>query len=991
MKKSTFIKSATFIVTLISFLMPAKAQTILNPTNDTYIQGGDNSTTNFGSSEEIRIKGSETETYCRKGLLQFDLSSIISVNNATLRLYANSANSYDITAYETTDDWDESTVTWDSAPAIGDAIVSTAISDEGIYYEWDITTFVQNQFSGDSTVSIYLADSTLAKKNVDFNSNEAGVYMPELVITEKETNYTSLTATADAYIYYWGTKKHVANYGTETSLAVKYNNSCEKCIDSYIQFDISSFSDPLEDVYLKLYADSLERSTRISIYALEENETWTETEISGYNKPRAGKRIGIYSISSPGENTFDISEYFNEAITSGLDTMTLVIKEYEGAYVSFKSTETDDNVPEIIYGDEITTYTATTSLSGTFYIDSENGDDSNDGTSEETPWQNISKLSELTFDAGTTILLKRGSVWSKQTLSFNGSGTADKPISITAYGSGDKPSLQGDGAVYEVIQLFNQEYIEISYLDIQNEGASMDNLRRGIYALADNYGALNHLEFTNIDFTNINGSDGTGSSVYGNSDDEKRSGGILMEVRGDDVQTYFDDVLIDQCYFYNVSNTGISNSSHWTTLTYDSDWDDNIVPGTSNSDYVHNFVPSKNILIKRNRFEQIMSQGLIIRTAEDPVMEYNLFYYCSVGDGSDNACFNSKTTGAIWRYNESCYTQWNDDQSDGAGIDSDLRTKNTLIEYNYCHHNEYGGIITTGGSTSSSYNDSTIIRYNILANNGNNGIRICNQNSNALIFNNLIYYDDADTNKLIFQHVSDSTPSGPLNTNVSNNIFYTTNSNGIFSSDVDWDDTRVERCNYSNNLYYGIADDDYPDDANIVTADPTFIDGTVPSDDIGGYLLLGDDGIPTGEVDPGYLSGFELNLASPAIDAGIDDEAYNLIPSVDFKNEAIPMGTSIDIGPFEFNPDTTTSLSDYYIKDKTLKIYPNPAYNNLYINLNEATESDAQYQIINGNGKICCSGILNNRSINVSMLSSGIYTIKIATDNASYESIFIKM
>jgi hypothetical protein len=988
MKKSTLIKGVLLIVCLVCYAFNINAQTTLNPIHDTYIRGGDNSSTNYGTDEEIVIKGNSTESYCRIGLLQFDVSSVSTVYSATLRLYVNSANSVDITAYETTDDWDEGTVTWDSAPTIGDAIVSTTIADEGVYYEWDVTTFVYEQISTDDTVSFYLKDATFAKKTIDFNSSEAGTFIPELVIVEEETTYTSLAAEADAYVYYWGSSKYVANYGTETSLAIKYDNLSKKCIDSYIQFDVSSFSESLEEVLLNLYVDSLERSTRISIYALDDEETWTESEITGNNNPDCGERIGIYSISSTGENTFDISDYFNEAITNSPETITLVIKENEGAYVSFNSLEADDNTPEILYDSETTTYTSSTSLSGTYYIDSESGDDSNDGTSEDTPWQSISKLNDLTFEAGSSILLKRGSVWNEQTLSFDGSGTEDSPIVISAYGTGDKPSLQGDGAVYELIRIFNQEYIEVSYLDIQNEGSSMGYLRRGIYVLADNYGALNHLEFTNIDFSNINGSDGTVDGVYGNSDDEKRSGGILMEVRGDDVQTYFDDVLIDQCYFYNISNTGIANSSHWTTLDYDSDWDDNVDAGTSNDDYVHNFVPSKNILIKRNRFEQIYSQGLIIRTAEDPVMEYNLFYYCSYGDGSDNACFNSKTTGAIWRYNESCYTQWIDDQHDGAGIDADLRTKNTLIEYNYCHHNQYGGIITTGGSTDSSFNDSTIIRYNILANNDDNSIRICNQNTNAFIYNNLIYHDDSDTNKLVFQHLSDSTLLGPTDTYVSNNIFYTTTDNGTFSADVEWTDTRVERCNYSNNLYYGIADGDYPEDDNKVTKDADFVSGVVPSDEIGGYVLLDDDGIPTGEVDPDYLSSFELNSTSPAIDAGIDDETYNSISSVDFKNETVPMGTTVEIGPFEYDPSSvTTAISTIEVSDD-ISIYPNPTASVLYVTSD--LDSDINYIVYNLSGKACLLGDNLSDAIDVAGLPSGVYLLQISTTDSVYQTKFIK-
>jgi hypothetical protein len=979
------VRTIGLIMVMLGSLSLADSQTTLPPTYDSYIQGGDNSGTNFGDNEDIRIKGSDNLNFCRKGLLQFDLSSISEVNTATLRLYANVANSYTLTAFATTDDWDESSVTWDSAPAEGSAIASTAISAEGVYYEWDVTSYIKEQLSADGKASIYLIDPNLLKENVDFNSKEMGLNPPELVITTQTINYSSIPAIADAYTFYWGKKKHIANYGSETRLQIQYDNNVESTMDAYVKFDIGSFTEPLKDVFLQLYVDSLERGTRISIYNLSKDQAWNESTISGYNNPPDDGRIGLYTISGTGLNRFDISEFFNKAVSEDWNYLTLVLKESEGGFVSFYSKEAGDNNPQLIYGDETSTYTPPDTYSGTFYIDSENGNDDNSGTSEDQAWKNINTLEHLTFEPGASILLKRGSIWNKQTLSFKGSGTVSAPILIDAYGSGNKPSLRGDGAVYDVIQIFNQEYIEIANLDIQNEGPSMDNLRRGIYILADNYGAMQHLHFTGIDFSNINGSDGTVKGIYGNTDDEKRSGGILMEVRGDDVKTYYDGILIDQCYFFNVSNTGFANSSHWSTLNINSDWNDNTIPGTSNSHYVHNFVPSKNIVIRRSRFENIMSQGLIIRTAEDPVMEYNLFYYCSLGDGSDNACFNSKTTGAVWRYNESCYTQWLSGQGDGAGIDSDIRTINTLIEYNYCHHNEYGGVITTGGRFSTSFNDNTIIRYNILANNGHNSIRLCNRNTNAKVHNNLIYYDNAsEMNRLVFQHLHNDTDTGPTDTYMSNNIFYTTNNNGRFLADVAWTDPRVERCHYSNNVYYGIDPlDQYPDDANKVTADPLFKDGTIPTEEIGGYVLLNEDGIPTGEINPDFLDGFKLSENSQAIDAGIDNP-YVVLPDIDFGQKTIPLGAGIDIGPFEFDASSGTDVVHFGASE--IKVYPNPAQDMITVSGINTIEKISICSV-GGREVLSLNRIQSKEKIvGTDNLPQGIYLIKV-TDNTGTTSV----
>ena len=47
----------------------------------------------------------------------------------------------------------------------------------------------------------------------------------------------------------------------------------------------------------------------------------------------------------------------------------------------------------------------------TYYIDSVGGSDSNDGKSPDSAWLTPSRISELTFTAGDSILFKRGGVY----------------------------------------------------------------------------------------------------------------------------------------------------------------------------------------------------------------------------------------------------------------------------------------------------------------------------------------------------------------------------------------------------------------------------------------------------------------------------------------------------------------------------------------------------------------------------------------------------
>lgn len=90
------------------------------------------------------------------GLLRFDLSSIDAgsqVNSAVLDLYHetnfNMGQTYSI--FRVTEDWDENTVTFNTAPSFDPTAVSSlTISDynEGLFRSWDITSLVDGWVNG---------------------------------------------------------------------------------------------------------------------------------------------------------------------------------------------------------------------------------------------------------------------------------------------------------------------------------------------------------------------------------------------------------------------------------------------------------------------------------------------------------------------------------------------------------------------------------------------------------------------------------------------------------------------------------------------------------------------------------------------------------------------------------------------------------------------------------------------------------------------------
>ncbi len=77
----------------------------------------------------------------------------------------------------------------------------------------------------------------------------------------------------------------------------------------------------------------------------------------------------------------------------------------------------------------------------TFYVDSERGNDAALGTAEAIAWQSLDKINQAELIPGDTVLFKRGGLWRGQLVPHSGSNNVR--IVYGAYGTGEKPILQG--------------------------------------------------------------------------------------------------------------------------------------------------------------------------------------------------------------------------------------------------------------------------------------------------------------------------------------------------------------------------------------------------------------------------------------------------------------------------------------------------------------------------------------------------------------------
>lgn len=143
----------------------AKAGLRLDPTDDSYVRS-DQPDTNLGDNTNLevgRFTGTSENTFYNS-YLKFNLADIPLGKTITeARLYAFCYHAYGspqqmITAAVDDDSWDASSITYNNAPTHGSTLdtetVSIGSSSQPTPYSWDVTSYVQSQYTGDQVASL---------------------------------------------------------------------------------------------------------------------------------------------------------------------------------------------------------------------------------------------------------------------------------------------------------------------------------------------------------------------------------------------------------------------------------------------------------------------------------------------------------------------------------------------------------------------------------------------------------------------------------------------------------------------------------------------------------------------------------------------------------------------------------------------------------------------------------------------------------------------
>jgi hypothetical protein len=592
--------------------------------------------------------------------------------------------------------------------------------------------------------------------------------------------------------------------------------------------------------------------------------------------------------------------------------------------------------------------TDTTQYVNRFYVDAENGNDENSAKSEALAWKTLSKVSSETFKAGDTILLKCGNLWN-EVFEPKGSGNVNIPIVITSYSNGNKPIIDAQGQISEgndyssSIRLFNQEYWHIENLNVQNYAAdeSDDPLQKyGIIIEGQDCGTLHGFTFNDMEICNVNG-----------MVDERENGGLGFIITrsdlADETPSNFDGITIENCFFHDLANCGLFSQSSWSNRDFSSSFGQ-----TASNGKINEWFPSYNIVVRNNRFEKTAGNGMVIRIADGPLVEYNTFYQCGLLT-TGNASYPYNCDNALWQFNEASHTVYNNGDVDASGFDSDYFCKNTIIQYNYSHDNDWGSVLVcSNGNISRAFNDNTIVRYNVFQNDGHHSVRMSGTTTNTYIYNNVFYLGENFEGVELLWHKDWGGYSD--NTNYYNNIFYNKGKSTTYNF------TESTNNVFSNNIFYGNSASKEPTDPFKITSDPLFAD---PG--------KGDFGFSTTE-------GYKILEGSPAIGAGkrMTTEVIN-----DFYGNEVLLSSGITIGAHQIHAELSainnSSVNEY------INVYPNPVESSTTLNIQNEYFGIVQVSILNMDGKLIKTlsftkhSKLVSRVLNLNEFVSGTYIINV--------------
>lgn len=333
-----------------------------------------------------------------------------------------------------------------------------------------------------------------------------------------------------------------------------------------------------------------------------------------------------------------------------------------------------------------------------------------------SPWRSLASVSDHgPFAPGDKILLQRGTTCHGR-VRATGSGAPGAPILLGATGKGARPRIVGGGTADQTgaVELRDVSYWTVQDLDISNWGGGRNPAvyRSGVLVWNSGVGRLRGITIQRNTVHHV-------SSNPAGSGRNRDFGGISVLTAGA-TGDGFDGVVASHNTISDVGRTGIM---------------------ISNREYPNG--SDTGVIIDHNSVGNARGDGIVLLGSRKGRMSYNTisgaanFWPCPqcrrISPATANAAlWTAQSTDVRIDHNETYGTRALG--GDGEGIDVDASAVRTVVEYNYSHDNQGGGILFCGSV-------GAIARFNIFENNAKSAIAFIGSvpAKNTSIYNNTIY------------------------------------------------------------------------------------------------------------------------------------------------------------------------------------------------------------------------------------------------------------
>ena len=454
-------------------------------------------------------------------------------------------------------------------------------------------------------------------------------------------------------------------------------------------------------------------------------------------------------------------------------------------------------------------------ISVTYYFDSVNGSDLNQGISSEKPFRTLNKINEIDFNSGDSILLSNGSYFSGNIKLID-----KNDIHISNYNNQEKtyPIINSKGHIAGVY-IENSSNISVSNIQVTANGGGVieeyENLstnkitdkaimRAGILVNVSKKKIFKNILIDNVIVSNVFFEDlgfkrdpsevrtSMGTQAYGfgiRFFNSSQSGSI-------------EGIIVSNCFIENVGHTGIKMTSSIGKRF-------------------------KNIEVSNNRLLRTGGPSIQFSRVEDLYVYGNEVKFSGSPDdtrkwGRGSGLWTWGSSNVLIEKNSFMYANG---PADSAGVHIDFNCDNVIIQHNLSVGNAGGFIEILGNNYNCSY------RYNISVNDGH---RIKGQNNafqegktfwlsgfigrgrerngpfNSYIYNNTIYVKEDIISKIAVDKAS----NGVL---VANNIFHIEGDSEFVLGDQYRPDkgggNKIKNVFFENNLF--LKDSYWPKDVLI--------------------------------------------------------------------------------------------------------------------------------------------------------------------------------